>query len=126
MRSRGIDPYASQKLRFLDRTRDQRVAIGQEHRRAQLAQSDLAMRRNIDRLWASTTDRVARKQGLFELWDDCAESGDAALIAGGTAARTLVTHFIQVRLRGADAFTVAEIARLNAVRRSKATFAPYE
>lgn len=126
MRNAGMDPYASEKLKYLDRTRDQRAAIGQEYRRAQLAQSGVLMQRNIARLWASTPDVAARRQGLFELWDDCAESGTAELVAGGTAARTRVVNFIQVTMRGADAFTSAELARLNATRRSKATFAPYE
>lgn len=126
MRSRGMDPYASEKLKYLDRTRDQRVAIGQEYRRAQLAQSGVSMQRNIERLWASTAEVAARKQGLFDLWDDCAESGSAELVAGGAAARTRVVQFIQVTMRGEAAFTAADLARLNAQRRSAATFAPYE
>jgi hypothetical protein len=126
MRSRGMDPYASEKLKYLDRTRDQRVAIGQEYRRAELAQSGVSMQRNIERLWASTSEVTARKQGLFDLWDDCAESGSAELVAGAAAARTRVVQFIQVTMRGDAAFTTADLARLNTQRRSAVEFAPYE
>lgn len=126
MRRQGMDPYAREKLKFLDRTRDQRVAIGQEHRRAKLSQSAALMQRNVNRLWATVLDPAGRKQGLFELWDECAETGSDELVAGGAAARTLAVNFIQVKLRGADAYTADELARLNARRRSAATFAPYQ
>ncbi len=126
MRAAGIDPYASEKLRFLDRTRDQRAAIGREHRRELLRQSAQLMRHNIDRLWASTPDLAARKQGLFELWDECAETGGAELAAGGAEARKVVADFVKVELTGASAYTPDELSRLNARRRSKAAFAPYD
>jgi hypothetical protein len=73
MRSQRMDPYASAKLRLMDRTRDQRVAIGKEYRREVLAQSGELMRKNVERLWAGTKDLRERKQGLFELWNECAE-----------------------------------------------------
>lgn len=126
MRSAGIDPYAREKLKFLDRTRDQRVAIGREYRREVLAHSAHFMQRNIERLWASTADLRARKQGLFELWDECAETGSAEQIAGGADARKALADFIKVRLTGAAAYTAEELARHNRQRRSKATFAPYD
>lgn len=122
----GIDPYARDKLALLDRTRDQRVAVGERHRHAQLARAAELMQRNIDRLWATAPDLAGRKRGLFELWDDCAETGSDELVAAGAAARGLVIGAIRARLRGADAYTAAELAELNAVRRSTAVFAPYE
>jgi hypothetical protein len=122
----GIDPYARNKLAFLDRTRDQRAAVGERHRRVQLSHAPQLMQRNIDRLWATTPDLAARKSGLFELWDDCAETGSDEVIAGGTAARALVIGVIRARLRGASAYTAAELAELNARRRSAARFVPYE
>lgn len=126
MMSMGIDPYARAKLAFLDRTRDQRAAVGERWRHEQLSRSAQLMQRNIDRLWASTGELAARKTGLFELWDDCAETGSDELIAGGLAARRLVIGVIRGRLQGTDAYTAAELARLNSRRRSKAVFAPYE
>jgi hypothetical protein len=77
-------------------------------------------------LWSTARDLAERKRGLFELWDDCAETGSDELVAGGTAARAIVIGAIRARLRGADAYTASELAQLNAIRRSKAVFAPYE
>ncbi len=126
MRSHGIDPYASRKLAFLDRTRDQRVEIGRRFRNQQLAQSAALMQRNLERLAATTGDLAARKQALFELWDECAETGDAELVTAGAAARGLVVGFIRAKLRGAEAYTAGELVQLNAHRHSKRMFAPYE
>jgi hypothetical protein len=126
MKRNGIDPYARAKLAFLDRTRDQRAAIGARHAREQLARSPELMQKNIDQLWATTRDLAARKQGLFELWDDCAETGSDELVAGGAAARAVVVGVIRARLRGDDAYSAAELARLNAIRHSTAVFTPYD
>jgi hypothetical protein len=126
MLSKGIDPYAREKLALLDRTRDQRVAVGQRWRREQLTRATELMLANIDRLWATTPDLAARKVGLFELWDDCAETGDDEVVAGAAAARALVIGVIRARLRGNDAYTNAELAIFNAHRSSIAVFAPYD
>ncbi|HEY0990449.1 MAG TPA: hypothetical protein VGD80_25525 [Kofleriaceae bacterium] len=126
MLAHGIDPYARDKLAMLDRTRDQRVAVGERRRSALLGRAGELMRENIDRLWAMTTDVAERKTGLFELWDDCAETGSAELVAAASAARLLVIGAIRAWLRGRNAYTAAELAQLNARRRSSAVFAPYE
>jgi hypothetical protein len=136
MRHKGIDPYSSYKLKVLDETRDERVAIGKRYRSQQLLRSKQLVQTNLDRLWALTTEPAARKQGLFELWDDCAEAGTKPeprgrevdeLVAGGAAARAHVIGFIRSRLPAgsADAFTPAEIARFNQRRKSRAAFVPY-
>lgn len=126
MRAKGMDPYASEKLAFLDRTRDQRVAIGTEYRRAQLAQSAHHMRHNIATLWSATPDSAARKRALFELWDECAESGSDDLLRGAADARKALTDHIKAKLAGPLAYTPEELAQLNQRRRSKAAFAPYD
>jgi hypothetical protein len=126
MAGKGIDPYAPAKLALLDRTRDQRVAAGERHRTAELARAAERMQRNIDRLWATVPGLAARKRGLFELWDDCAETGSDELVAGAAAARRFVIGAIRARLRGAAAYSTAELAALNAIRSSTAVFAPYE
>ena len=127
MRAAGIDPYASYKLKVLDETRAERVAIGKRHRTQQLAQSKAHAQNNLVRLWSTTADLGARKQGLFELWDECAETGSDELIAGGRAAREHVVGFIRSKLpaTGPEAFTAEELTRFNKQRRSTATFAPY-
>lgn len=125
MLSMGIDPYARNKLALLDRTRDQRVAVRERHRKAQLAHAPELMQRNLDRLWAMAPDLATRKRELFALWDDCAETGSDELVAGAEAARRLVVGAIRAHLRGTDAYTAAELAELNAHRRSTSVFAPY-
>jgi hypothetical protein len=80
---------------------------------------------NLGYLWAHTTSTVQRKQALFEMWDECAETGTDELIAGGTAARKMIVGFIKGRMTGAAAYTPAELAALNAKKKSKATFDPY-
>jgi hypothetical protein len=128
MRRHGIDPYASYKKKVLDETREERVAMGAQFRTQQLAQSRQFMQNNLERLVASVTDPASLKQGLFELWDDCAETGSDELVAGGKAARQQLIGFIRARLPAGtpDAFTVAELERLNRHRRSRSAFAPYD
>lgn len=128
MRRQGIDPYSSYKLKVLDETREERVAIGKRYRTLELAQSKHHMQRNLDRLWSTTTDVVARKQALFELWDDCAEEGSEELMKGGASARAHLIGFIRSKLPAGstEAFTQTELAHFNKQRKSRATFAPYE
>jgi len=97
MRRYGMDPYASAKLAFLDRTRDQRAASAE-----------------VD----------ARKRAVFELWDECEEQGDEDVKEATEQARAMLVRWVRTKLRGADAFTEEELARLNARRTSKAVFAP--
>ena len=128
MRKAGIDPYASAKRQWLDKTRDERARIAMANRKEDLARAPEFMRRNLAWAWNKTmTDPEARKQALFELWDDCAETGDDDLVTAGTAARTYLVGFIRAHLGPGSpgAFTADDLARLNAHRRSKATFEPY-
>lgn len=127
MRQKGIDPYASKKLAYLDSTRDQRVQIGQRHRAKQLEQAVVIMKANLDRVWSLPTPQ-ARREALFELWDECAETGSEEMIAAGREARKLVIGVIRARLPAgsADAFTAADLGALNRKKQSKATFAPYD
>ena len=128
MRRHGQDPYASRKLAYLDSTRDERVQIGTKHRHEQLAQATAIMQKNLTRMWASVADPAARKQALFELWDECAESGSDELVTAGAEARKLVTGFIRARLPvgSPTAYTIDELAAFNRRKQSRATFAPYE
>ena len=127
MRRHGQDPYASRKLAYLDSTRDHRVQIGQRHRQQQLEQAAVIMKANLDRVWSLPTP-AARREALFELWDECAETGPEQLVTAGREARKLVVGVIRSRLPvgSADAFTAAEIAALNRTKQSKAMFAPYD
>jgi len=127
MRRNGQDPYASRKLAYLDSTRDQRVQIGQRHRQEQLEQAAVIMKGNLDRVWSLPTP-AARREALFELWDECAETGSDRLVAAGREARKLVVGVIRSRIPAGstDAYPPDELAALNRRRQSKATFAPYD
>ncbi|HEX8112168.1 MAG TPA: hypothetical protein VF516_30755, partial [Kofleriaceae bacterium] len=128
MRRHGQDPYAARKLRVLDATRDERVAIGKRHRAAELARTPEVVHRQLEVLWAQAADLAERKQGLFELWDDCVEIGDPELVAAAEAARRMILGFIRAHLPAgsADAYTPAELAALARTRRSQTAFTPYD
>lgn len=129
MRKLGNDPYASDKLLWMDQTRDERVQIGRVHRDKQLERADEIMGRHLDRLWARTDlDLVAKRQALFELWDDGAEDGDKLVVEAADRARALVIGFVRAKLpaRSAGAYTKAELDSLNKRRTSRARFVPYE
>jgi hypothetical protein len=125
MRSHGEDPYASQKLKFLDDTREERFEIGKRYQREQLSHSGRLAYEALAWVWSHTRDVHERKQAAFELWDECAESGEPELVAGGQAARAMIVGYIQAHLVGPEAYTPGEIVALNAHKRSTATFAPY-
>lgn len=127
MRRHGQDPYASKKLAFLDSTREERVQIGMKHRSEQLAMTSETVRKNLAMLWANVADPAARREALFEMWDESEETGSAELVAAGVQARKLVIAWITAKLPAGspDAYTAAELAAFNARRTSKAAFAPY-
>ena len=125
MNRHHIDPYASNKLRMLDDTRDERYEIGKAYKKKQLANSAVIAQKNLAYLWARTNDPKERKEALFEMWDECAETGAAELVAGGTAARTMIVGFIKGRMIGPLAYSAAELAAFNAKKKSGETFAPY-
>jgi hypothetical protein len=121
MRGHGDDPYAAHKQAMLDATRDDRAAVLADQRRAKLADAARTMTTNLARMWAATSDSEARKQALFEMWDECAETGDDAAIAGGADARAAVIRFIHDR---AVVFAPSEIEDLNRRRHSTGRFDP--
>lgn len=128
MRRNGQDPYASKKLKFLDSTRDERVQIGMRHRSEQLAMAPQMMKKNLERLWATIADPAARREVLFELWDEVEETGSEELVEASYQARKFVIAWIRWKLPAGstDAYSTDELAGLNKKRTSKAEFAPYD
>ena len=116
----GIDPYAKVKLDYMDRTREQRVAIGKRHREEELKKSVVYMQQHVARLYATTSDVAKIKESLFELWDECSETGTPEEIAGGEAARAFVMAVIRTKVK----YTAEELGALNAKRHSKQRFEP--
>lgn len=129
MRANGMDPYAAAKLKWLDETRAERMEMRRRHRLIELAKSTQNMQRHLARLWARPgLDDAARRAALFELWDDCADTGDAALAEACTRTRAAVIGFIRARLPAgsAAAYSAEELRALNARKLSSVPFAPYD
>jgi hypothetical protein len=130
MRAVREDPYLAEKLRLMEDTFADRVAM----RRAwdevvmQRALDDLP--RYLDSVWRQRAwSPDVRRRVLFALWDEAAEDGDGnQLVAdGGTEARRLIEEFIAYRIPPAsrDGFRTHELVRLNRMRQSRQAFAPY-
>ena len=120
------DPYASRKLKLLDTTREARVQLGATHRSEQRDRASELAQRNVETLWRATSDLAERKAALFALWDECIE-GDTRDGEAGGRARAIVIGWIRAKLPAGSpgAFTVDEIAKLDASRSSQQHFAPY-
>ncbi len=100
MRAAGQDPYASQKLKLLDATRDQRAQIGARHREQQLVQTPALVRQILDQI--SRLPAAQRASALADLWRDCDSS------RFGDLARTTITSYV----RDHDILTAAERSAL--------------
>jgi hypothetical protein len=128
MRAANQDPYLAQKLRIMDATRDERMAVRRQH-------DAVVMRRALDDLpvyleavWQQTAWSPAiRRRVLFALWDEAAEEGSDLLVAGGAEARATIEQFIARRIPPGHrhAFSRGELAELNRIRTSRHSFAPY-
>lgn len=127
MRAAGIDPYLAQKLAFMDRTREERFRIAATWRSESLREALHRMPRELERLWRAGGDASGRRRLLFQLWDECAESGSPQVVATARAVRGTVVAFIRRRLpRGSrHAYSDEELAALNRSRTSRERFAPY-
>ena len=134
MRKTKNDPYASRKLKFLDETRDERVEIGKQWREQQLLQTTQIIRKNLQRAWAYSDGVAARKQALFELWDEIVEPqsrddlADEVLVEASRVARRAVVGFIRAKLPAGSqhAYSETELVAFNAKKQSAAKFSPYE
>jgi hypothetical protein len=128
MRAFGEDPYSARKLDLLDRTRDERAGIAASNRRDDLRDSIPMLRRQLAAIWGDRRIAAAeRRRLLFELWDECAETGDEQTIAAARTARAAIVVFIRRNLpAGTDAaYTASELRALDATRTSTARFDPY-
>jgi hypothetical protein len=120
------DPYASRKLNMLDDTRDERVSRGGAFRSDQLDRSTELALRSLEQLWQSERDPAKRRLAAFSLWDECDE-GPGPRGEAGQRARAAIIGWIRTRAPAGspNAFTAAELDRLQARRTSKQPFAPY-
>jgi hypothetical protein len=115
------DPYASRKKQLLESTFADRVEHGKAYRADQLVHAAERMRANLEELWANTRTVAARREMIFELWDECTED-DA-----GQRARDVAVLWVREQLppTSRDAYSRDELDVLAQRRRSKQAFEPY-
>lgn len=128
MRKIGDDPYNHAKAKFLDETRDQREAMWQAESEERLREALQTLPAQLAKIWLHDAwTEAERRQVLFDLWDECAETGSAERVRLGKQIRVTIMAFIRRNLPAgsAHAYSEAELKTLNARRSSKAAFAPY-
>lgn len=127
MRGSGQDPYAARKMAFLDRTRGERMQIAATENRERLRRSLHQTRADLERLWRGSGTAAEKRELLFMLWDECAESGSDEVVKTARAVRGAIVGFVRRHMpaRSRLAFTAAELAQLNGRRTSAERFDPY-
>lgn len=127
MRMAGRDPYLAAKLRFLERTRAERVELAAEYRKELLRNVTVIVRGHAARAWAAPGDAADKRRLLFELWDECIEGGSEDERQAAELARAAVLGFVQSHLPAGSehGYSAEELAELNRTRSSKQPFAPY-
>ena len=129
LRSLGQDPYRYEKQKQLDQTRDARVRMAQEACKKRLAQAIAQTPKRLRAIWQDPRLSPAQKRtSIFQMWDECAEEGDPQMLRASRMIRQAILGFIRKHLpqRSKFAYSDEELRRLNARRRSRAEFAPYE
>lgn len=143
MRGTGHDPNGSAKATLLAKTRAFRTRLAVSWHRELFAARLDELDDELAALWSDETmDLADKKQLLFARWDECAERFDVstagipenasvrideARVDAALRARTTIEVFVR-RHAPADspqAYTNAELQRLNARRVSVRAFAPY-
>lgn len=122
MGASGQDPHRAEREWFYEHTEELRHRLEAEHRATVAASGLRRLPGVLARVWATTRRTTgARRRRLFSMWDDMAED------ESGAPARRAVIDFIQNTIPEGheDAYTEAELERLNASRQSTERFAPY-
>jgi len=127
MRMAGEDPYSARKLDLLDRTRPERMRLAAAETSSNLKDAVARTPATLEAIWRGPGDLAGKRRLLFTLWDECAETGSAEVLASARAVRASIVAFIRRRLpRGSRAgYSDRELDALNARRTSRERFAPY-
>lgn len=132
----GVSRRAGAKQRFLDATETLRAKLAADHRRSSERAALASLESDLDAVWkAADTPASVRREKLFQRWDDCVElpvtreasSEQRARGRAGDRARRRIEAWIRLNVpaSGNDPFTTAELADMNARRRSRARLEPY-
>jgi hypothetical protein len=128
MRAIGNDPYAFEKLKILDATREARVGMARADRTDQIREALVRLPRDLARIWAyERWDVAERRRILFRLWDEVIEEGETELVRAGAQVRGIICSFIRQNLPadGPAGYTAEDLAQLNRARKSRTAFDPY-
>jgi hypothetical protein len=142
----GEDPYARIKAALLKATFEMRLGMAIDFQKRQLDKRLSRLDSELDDIWADQRrDLPARKELLFQRWDECDEPEvveadlpgfgavesselDDARQDAAASARTRILKFIREHAPkgSAEAFTAAELADMNRRRASTQKFDPYD
>jgi hypothetical protein len=129
MRAHGEDPYRYEKEKILNETREERAKMAIADRAERLREAVHKMPDYLTKVWghAGWSD-AQRRQLLFLLWDEVAESGDDEVVHAGVEVRRTIEAFIREHLPagGPRAYTDEELRALNETRTAHERFAPYQ
>lgn len=145
----GEDPYARAKAELLKATFDLRLGMAVAFQKKQIDKRLARLDGDLTKIWTDERrDLAARKELIFQRWDECEEPSDAsesvtvdlpgfgevqdseldqARDDAGRDARERIEKFVrkQAPKGSAEAFTAAELADMNGRRVSKSKFEPY-
>jgi hypothetical protein len=130
MRLAGQDPYRAERMKMLDATRDQRIALAASEQATRRRDALVRLPGTLRAIWADTSHTVReRRRLIFSLWDECEEptEGDAAGSSAGARARALILAFVREEAPAGTplGYSPDEMAQLNAGRDSRQRFDPY-
>jgi hypothetical protein len=140
----GIELYQQEKKRLLEATFDLRLALAVSFAQDKLDRRLQSLYRELLDDWSdSSSSEAERREALFRRWDECEEGLpitmpgfadshgselDDMRRSAGAQARETIERFVRRQLPSGSpqAFTAEELRQLNASRRSRARFAPYD
>jgi hypothetical protein len=108
------------KRKLLQQTAELRAKMAAQSRGKREREALFVLMNDLASLWKDDTrTAAAKRRAIFEVWDDCDEGNT------GVRARARIEAFVRQHVTGAVGFTQAELAKLNAERRSSRQFDPY-
>ena len=124
----GNDPYAYEKRKIAEATFEDRLCLAREAARRRQQEGLFNLNEHLE--WLRHLPGLTRPQlreVVFDLWDECMDTGTDGEPNLGAAARAGILAFIRrVFPPGtADAYTPAELVALNERRTSRNPFDPY-
>ena len=123
----GDDPLAPQKRALAASTRAFRAGLRSEACKEDLRQALLDIGPRLEAIWSDElSSPQTRRRKIFQLWDECTERGPDAMVQTSDTIRAAIYAFIQTRIPLRLGYSVDELAELNARRRSRTRFDPYE